>query len=185
MQVEIQKTSIEGLVEIFPRFFEDERGLFFESYNLKTFEAYGLPTNFVQDNQSFSHRGVLRGLHFQVAPFAQGKLVRVVRGRVLDVAVDLRPESATFGKYEVFELDGVRHNMAYIPEGFAHGFVALEDSIFSYKCTNLYDKASERGIRWDDEQLNIDWGIANPIVSAKDQILPSMRTFFETEGAGN
>lgn len=181
MQVEIRKTSIEGLVEIFPRYFEDERGLFFESYNLMTFESEGLPTNFVQDNQSFSHKGVLRGLHFQIAPYAQGKLVRVVTGRVLDVAVDLRPESPTFGKHEVFELDGKRHNMAYIPEGFAHGFAALEDSIFSYKCTNLYDKASERGIRWDDEQLNIDWGVSNPIVSAKDQILPTLKEFLKEE----
>ena len=182
MQVEIRKTSIEGLVEIFPKYFEDDRGLFFESYNLKTFESLGLPTNFVQDNQSFSHKGVVRGLHFQVAPYAQGKLVRVISGRVLDVAVDLRPDSKTFLQYEVFELDGKRHNMAYIPEGFAHGFAAIEDSIFSYKCTNLYDKASERGIRWDDEQLNIDWGVANPIVSEKDKLLPTLKVYLESEG---
>lgn len=179
MQVEIRKTSIEGLVEIFPRFFKDERGLFLESYNLKTFETYGLPTHFVQDNQSFSHKGVLRGLHFQAAPFAQGKLVRVVQGKVLDVAVDLRPESPTFGRHEVFELDSTRHNMAYIPEGFAHGFVALEDSIFSYKCTNLYDKASERGILWNDQQLGIDWRITDPLVSEKDAILPTFKAYFD------
>ncbi|GAA4441630.1 dTDP-4-dehydrorhamnose 3,5-epimerase [Ravibacter arvi] len=179
MQVEIRKTSIDGLVEIFPRYFEDERGLFFESYNINSFERHGLPTNFVQDNQSFSHKGVLRGLHFQVAPFEQGKLVRVIQGRVLDVAVDIRRESPTFGQYELFELDGVRHNMAYIPGGFAHGFLALEDSIFSYKCTNVYDKASERGIRWNDEALGINWGISNPIVSEKDQVLPTFREYFE------
>jgi len=184
MQVEIRKTSIEGLVEIFPKFFRDERGLFFESYNINTFQALGLPTNFVQDNQSFSHKGVLRGLHFQTGPFAQGKLVRVVKGLVLDVAVDIRPESPTFGKYEVFELDGERHNMAYIPEGFAHGFVALEDSIFTYKCTNVYDKASEGGILWNDPQLEIEWGISDPIVSEKDQVLPTFREYFEARSIG-
>ena len=136
--MQIRETSIAGLVELIPRIFEDERGAFFESYNEEAFQKAGLPTGFVQDNQSFSIKGVLRGLHYQTAPFAQGKLVRVIVGRVLDVAVDLRPESPTFGQYELFELDAKRNNMAYIPEGFAHGFAALEDSVFSYKCTNLY-----------------------------------------------
>jgi dTDP-4-dehydrorhamnose 3,5-epimerase len=176
--MQVRNTSIEGLVEIFPRVFEDERGFFFESYNEEVFKNAGLPTNFVQDNQSFSVKGVLRGLHFQKAPYAQGKLVRVISGRVLDVAVDLRPDSPTFGKYEVFDLQASLNNMAYVPEGFAHGFVALEDSVFSYKCTNLYHKASESGIIWNDPDLNIDWGVAAPIVSEKDIVLPTFKTEF-------
>jgi len=176
--MQIRETSLPGLVEIFPRVFEDERGAFFESYNQDIFASLGLPTNFCHDNQSFSTKGVLRGLHFQNAPFAQGKLVRVISGKVLDIAVDIRPDSPTFGRYESFLLDAKKNNMAYIPEGFAHGFVALEDSIFSYKCTNLYHKASESGIIWNDPDLNIDWGISDPLVSAKDQQLASFRSLF-------
>ncbi len=179
--MQIRKTSIEGLVEIFPRVFDDERGAFFESYNEEAFQKNGLPTNFVQDNQSFSVKGVLRGLHFQNAPFAQGKLVRVIVGRVIDVAVDIRPESPTFGRYELFELSAEKNNMAYIPEGFAHGFAAVEDSIFSYKCTNLYNKACESGIIWNDPTLNIDWGVANPIISEKDLQLPTFKSLFSNQ----
>lgn len=179
--MQIRETSIAGLVELIPRIFEDERGAFFESYNEEAFQKAGLPTNFVQDNQSFSVKGVLRGLHYQNPPFAQGKLVRVIMGRVIDVAVDLRPESPTFGQYELFELDAKQNNMAYIPEGFAHGFAALEDSIFSYKCTNLYSKACEAGIIWNDASLNINWGIADPIVSGKDKDLPTFRALFEKQ----
>jgi dTDP-4-dehydrorhamnose 3,5-epimerase len=179
--MQIRETSIAGLVEIFPRVFEDDRGMFFESYNEALFKSLGLPTNFVQDNQSFSKKGVVRGLHFQNAPFAQGKLVRVISGKVLDVAVDIRPESPTFGKYELFLLRSDINNMAYVPEGFAHGFVALEDSVFSYKCTNLYSKESESGILWNDPDLGIDWGIDNPIVSEKDLILPTFRSLFEKQ----
>jgi dTDP-4-dehydrorhamnose 3,5-epimerase len=179
--MQIRKTSIEGLVEIFPRIFEDERGAFFESYNEEAFQRNGLPTNFVQDNQSFSVKGVLRGLHFQNAPFAQGKLVRVIVGRVIDVAVDIRPESPTFGHYELFELSAEKNNMAYIPEGFAHGFAAVEDSVFSYKCTNLYNKACESGIIWNDPTLNIDWGVSNPIVSDKDQQLSTFHALFSNQ----
>ncbi|MBE9460363.1 dTDP-4-dehydrorhamnose 3,5-epimerase [Dyadobacter subterraneus] len=177
--MQIRETSIAGLVEIFPRVFQDDRGFFFESYNEELFKKLGLPTNFVQDNQSFSIKGVVRGLHFQNAPFAQGKLVRVISGRVLDVAVDIRPESPTFGKHEVFELRSDTNNMAYVPEGFAHGFVALEDSVFSYKCTNVYNKAAESGLLWNDPDLGIDWGVENPIVSEKDIILPTFKTLFE------
>ncbi|MCF2442468.1 dTDP-4-dehydrorhamnose 3,5-epimerase [Dyadobacter sp. CY345] len=177
--MQIRETSIAGLVEIFPRVFQDDRGFFFESYNEEVFEKLGLPTNFVQDNQSFSIKGVVRGLHFQNAPFAQGKLVRVISGRVLDVAVDIRPDSPTFGKHEVFELRSDTNNMAYIPEGFAHGFVALEDSVFSYKCTNVYNKGAESGLLWNDPELGIDWGVTNPIVSEKDVILPTFKTLFE------
>ncbi|TDB68144.1 dTDP-4-dehydrorhamnose 3,5-epimerase [Arundinibacter roseus] len=179
--MQIRETSIKGLVEIFPRVFEDERGAFFESFNKDAFEKAGLPVHFVQDNQSFSTKGVLRGLHFQNAPFAQGKLVRVIVGRVLDVAVDIRPDSPTFGTYEIFELDAVRNNMAYIPEGFAHGFAALEDSVFSYKCTNVYNKAAESGIIWNDPELAIDWGIENPIVSEKDWQLESFKALFSKQ----
>ena len=179
--MQIRETSIAGLVEIFPRVFQDDRGFFFESYNEELFKKLGLPTNFVQDNQSFSIKGVVRGLHFQNAPFAQGKLVRVISGRVLDVAVDIRPESPTFGKHEVFELRSDTNNMAYVPEGFAHGFVALEDSVFSYKCTNVYNKAAESGLLWNDPDLGIDWGVENPIVSEKDIILPTFKALFEKQ----
>lgn len=176
--MQIRETSIAGLVELTPRVFNDERGMFFESYNEQIFKQLGLPTNFVQDNQSFSIKGVVRGLHFQKAPFAQGKLVRVISGKVLDVAVDIRPDSPTFGKHEIFELSSEKNNIAYVPEGFAHGFVALEDSIFSYKCTNIYNKESESGILWNDADLNINWGVENPIVSEKDAILPTFKAIF-------
>jgi dTDP-4-dehydrorhamnose 3,5-epimerase len=175
--MQFKATSLAGLTEIYPAIFEDERGLFFETYNQRLFAANGIPAEFVQDNQSWSRRGVLRGLHLQHAPYAQGKLVRCVSGRVLDVAVDIRPDSPTFGRWEAVELDAQRGNMLYLPEGFAHGFVALEDAVFAYKCTNFYHKASEAGIRWDDPELAIDWGIQNPIVSAKDQVLPSFAEF--------
>lgn len=176
--MQVRKTSIEGLIELIPRVFEDERGCFFESYNKPLFTSLGLPMEFVQDNQSFSVKGVLRGLHFQNEPYAQGKLVRVITGQVLDVAVDLREDSPTFGQVETFLLDARLNNMAWIPPGFGHGFVALEDSIFSYKCTNVYHKTAEAGLIWNDSDLHIDWGINDPIVSDKDQILPSLRTLF-------
>jgi dTDP-4-dehydrorhamnose 3,5-epimerase len=176
--MEFKKTSIEGLIEIYPRIFGDARGHFFESYRQEIFAKNGIPFEFVQDNQSFSSAGVLRGLHFQNSPFAQGKLVRVITGKVIDVAVDIRPNSPTFGKYQSFILDATLQNMVYIPEGFAHGFAALEDSIFSYKCTNNYNKASESGIIWNDSDLNIDWGIAEPNVSEKDIELPTFKQLF-------
>ena len=170
--MQVIKKSLQGLIEIIPTVYKDERGYFFETYNQQVFETHGLPTHFVQDNQSFSKKGVVRGLHFQREPFAQGKLVRVVMGRVIDSAVDIRPDSPTFGQYEAVELDAERGNLFYLPEGFAHGFVALEDSIFFYKCTNLYNKASEGGIIWDDPTIKIDWQISSPIVSEKDLLLP-------------
>lgn len=176
--MEFRKTSIEGLIEIYPRIFGDARGHFFESYRQDIFAQNGIPFQFVQDNQSFSTAGVLRGLHFQKAPFSQGKLVRVVTGKVIDVAVDIRPNSPTFGKHQKFILDASLQNMVYIPEGFAHGFAALEDSIFSYKCTNNYNKASEGGIIWNDPDLNIDWGIKNPNVSEKDLELTTFKDLF-------
>ena len=176
--MQVRQTAISGLIELIPRVFTDERGHFFESYNKPLFTSLGLPFDFVQDNQSFSTKGVLRGLHFQNEPFAQGKLVRVIRGQVLDVAVDIRPESPTFGQYESFLLTAELANMAWIPAGFAHGFVALEDSIFSYKCTDVYNKQAEGGIHWNDPDLNIDWGITHPNVSDKDEVLPSFRALF-------
>jgi dTDP-4-dehydrorhamnose 3,5-epimerase len=169
--MEFRESYIKDLFEITPKVFGDERGYFLESYNEKAFKDHGITAKFVQDNQSFSVKGVLRGLHFQRPPFAQGKLVRVISGKVLDVAVDLRKDSPTFGKYDSFILDAKKANMVYVPEGFAHGFAALEDCIFAYKCTNLYNKESEGGINWADPSLNIDWGVRNPIVSEKDQVL--------------
>jgi dTDP-4-dehydrorhamnose 3,5-epimerase len=175
--MQIKKTFIDGLFEIQPAIFEDERGFFFESYHFQRLTPYLKTTNFVQDNQSFSRKGVLRGLHFQNPPYAQGKLVRVITGRALDVAVDLRKNSATFGQSYQVILDSSLQNMLYIPEGFAHGFLALEDATFFYKCTNYYHKDSESGIVWNDKKLNIDWGITDPIVSSKDQILLTFDEF--------
>ena len=178
--MEFRETPIKGLIEILPRVFEDERGLFFESFHEKNLRENGVDAKFVQDNQSFSTKGVLRGLHLQKAPYAQGKLVRVISGKVLDVAVDLREGSPTFGEHFKVVLDGQRNNMLYIPEGFAHGFVAIEDSVFFYKCTNYYHKASESGIVWNDPMLNINWDVEAPIVSSKDQELADFETFKAT-----
>lgn len=169
--MEIKALKIQGLVELTPRLFKDDRGYFFESYNKKTFHNFGLDLNFVQDNQSYSSQGVVRGLHFQKSPFGQGKLVRVLKGKILDVAVDIRKNSPTFGQYESIILDSERCNMLWIPEGFAHGFSALEESMVMYKCTNIYDKASESGIIWNDPNIAIDWQVANPNVSDKDKEL--------------
>lgn len=175
--MEFKPHRIKGIVEIFPRVFNDDRGYFFESYQYESFKNNGIPEVFVQDNQSFSTKGVLRGLHLQLDPFAQGKLVRVISGKVLDVAVDVRPGSETLGQYATFILSAEQQNMAYIPPGFAHGFAALEDAVFSYKCTNYYDKASESGIIWNDASLGIDWQLDNPNVSAKDEELPTLEEF--------
>jgi dTDP-4-dehydrorhamnose 3,5-epimerase len=168
--MEFKKTKIEGLVIIEPRVFSDERGYFYESYNKDSFKNNGLDLQFVQDNQSLSQKGVLRGLHFQAPPFEQGKLVRVIQGSVLDVAVDIRPNSPTYGQYESVLLSGENKTQFWIPPGFAHGFVTLEDNtIFCYKCTGPYSKVSEGALLWNDSQLNIDWGIDQPLVSEKDQ----------------
>ncbi len=172
-------THIDGLLEISPRIFHDERGLFFESYKQELFARHGIPFEFVQDNQSFSRKGVVRGLHFQKEPFAQGKLVRVITGKVLDVVVDIRPGSSTFGQHRKFILDSDLGNMVYVPAGFAHGFAALEDSIFLYKCTHAYKPEAESGIVWNDPQLNIDWEITHPVVSHKDQLLPLFGNILE------
>lgn len=170
-------TKLAGVIEITPRIFEDERGYFFESYNINLFREHGIQEDFLQDNQSFSRKGVVRGLHFQREPFAQGKLVRVIRGAVLDVVVDIRPDSPTFGQYESFLLTEENRKMVYLPAGFAHGFSTLEDAIFSYKCTNVYHKSSEGGILYNDSLLGIDWQVADPVVSGKDLELPDFTAF--------
>ncbi|MCY7349153.1 MAG: dTDP-4-dehydrorhamnose 3,5-epimerase [Cytophagaceae bacterium] len=173
--MQFKTTTLAGLTEVLPTIFEDERGIFLETYNQQAFEENGLLFDFVQDNHSWSRKGVLRGLHCQHPPYAQGKLVRCISGKVIDVAVDIRPDSATFGQHETFLLDSLQGNMVYVPEGFAHGFVALEDAIFAYKCTNFYHKSSESGILWNDPDLAIDWNVAKPIVSEKDLKLPSFK----------
>ena len=167
-----EQTPLEGLIRLRPKVFTDERGRFVVPYDQKLFwELTGVRNDFVQDNESRSHKGVLRGLHFQLPPSAQGKLVHVARGSVLDVCVDLRPESSTFGQHFKLKLDAETKELLWVPPGFAHGFVALEEnSVFAYKCTAFYDPASERCIRWDDRDLAIDWEVENPIVSAKDMV---------------
>ena len=176
--MEIIKTPLEGLLVIKPDVFEDERGYFFESFNRDKFLQSGLKPDFVQDNESRSKKCVLRGLHFQAPPFAQGKLVRVMRGAVMDVAVDIRKNSPTYGKWDSIVLTGSNKLMYWIPAGFAHGFVTLEDdTIFFYKCTNVYNKSSEGSILWCDETLKINWGVDQPIVSEKDRVSPRFRDF--------
>ncbi len=168
------KTEIEGLLIIEPKVFEDERGHFFESWNKQVFAKQGLDWDFVQDNQSCSVKNVLRGLHFQNPPYEQGKLLRVVSGSVMDVAVDLRKKSNTYGKHFKIILNSGEKKLFWIPPGFAHGFLTLEDNtIFLYKCTKRYDKDSERSIIWNDPELNIDWGVSSPIVSPKDAKAPA------------
>lgn len=167
----VEKCAIEGLLLIKPSVYEDERGYFFESFNQKQFNsATGLNTQFVQDNESASQKDVLRGLHFQNPPHAQAKLVRVVRGAVRDVAVDLRKNSPTFGRYCSVLLTAENKHQFYIPEGFAHGFLSLEDgTVFSYKCSAYYNKESEQSLLWNDPDINIEWGINHPILSEKDE----------------
>ena len=172
--MQVKETGIEGLVEIIPAIYKDDRGWFYEFFHKNTFQSHRVPTNFVQENTSFSKKGVIRGLHFQQSPHAQGKLVTVLSGQVLDVVVDLRKNSKTFGEVYYCTLDSERRNMLMVPEGFAHGFAALEDSLFYYKCTNFYNKPAESGLVWNDAQLKIKWPFENPIVSEKDQVLPTM-----------
>jgi dTDP-4-dehydrorhamnose 3,5-epimerase len=164
--------DLPGIIECIPTKFHDDRGHFYESYNQTRFAANGITENFVQDNYSYSTAGVIRGLHFQKEPHGQGKLVRCMTGKVMDVVVDLRKSSPTFGQHGTYILDAEIGNMLYVPIGFAHGFVALTDAIFVYKCTDFWNKEAESGLRWNDPTLNIAWGVENPVVSDKDQILP-------------
>lgn len=173
--MEIIETGFEGLKIIKPQVFGDSRGFFVETYNEKRYRDAGIDYLFVQDNMSSSTRGVVRGLHFQRPPFTQAKLVQVIEGRVLDVVVDLRVGSATFGRWYSVDLTGENHWQFLIPRGFAHGFAVLSDTaLFSYKCDNLYNPQSEGGIRFDDPDLNIDWGIdlADANTSDKDKNHP-------------
>jgi len=170
--MQVSHLDIDGLMVFEPRVFGDERGAFFESFNLTRFrEATGLEVDFVQDNQSISHANVLRGLHFQLAPHAQGKLVRVARGAAWDVAVDIRAGSPTYGKWAAVELTAENRKQFWIPAGFAHGFLALEhDTHFLYKTTAYWHAQSERTIRWDDPALAIAWPVqGDPVISAKDR----------------
>jgi len=174
----IEKNHIEGLLIIKPDVFEDDRGYFFESYNEEKFRKLGVDVKFLQDNESKSAKGVLRGLHFQVPPYEQGKLVRVIRGAVLDVAVDLRKSSPTYGKWAAIELSEKNKLMYWIPAGFAHGFLTLEENTtFFYKCTQVYHKESERGIAWNDVDLKIEWRNSHPVVSDKDKAAGTFRDF--------
>lgn len=172
-------TDIKDVFIIEPRVFQDERGLFFESFQQETFnDLIGRKLTFVQENESISKKGVIRGLHFQNPPHAQGKLVRVIKGSVLDVAVDIRKDSITYGKSISVVLTSENRRQLWIPEGFAHGFVALEeDTIFQYKCTNYYNKASEDALLWNDSTLAIDWKIDQPILSPKDEIATTFDQF--------
>jgi dTDP-4-dehydrorhamnose 3,5-epimerase len=172
----IEETFIKDLVVVEPTVFGDERGYFFESYSKTKFEDLGIHIEFVQDNQSFSKRGTLRGLHYQNPPFAQTKLVRVLEGEIIDVAVDIRKDSSTYGKVFSVLLSAENKKQLLVPQGFAHGFsVISETASVMYKCDQFYNKASEGGIRYDDETLNIDWrmDLADAIVSEKDLILPN------------
>lgn len=166
----ITETKIPGLLIIEPKVFGDERGFFVETYNEPRYKESGIAGDFVQDNLSQSKKGVLRGLHYQAPPFAQGKLVSVIKGAVLDVAVDIREDSPTFGQYVAVELTGENKKQFWIPEGFAHGFLTLEDdTLFAYKCTNVYSPEHDRGVKYNDPAIGIEWPeIGEFIVSDKD-----------------
>lgn len=172
-------TSLDGPILLEPDVHADERGFFVETYRVERYRAIGIDATFVQDNHSRSQRGTLRGLHFQSHP-GQAKLVRCARGAIRDVIVDIRPGSATFGRHEAFDLDDVRHRQVYVPVGFAHGFVVLNDTAdVTYKVSTPYDPSTEAGIAWDDPDLAIDWATADPIVSDRDRMLPRLAELTE------
>lgn len=176
--MEATETLIKGLLLIQPKVFQDDRGYFYEPYNKKVFAGIGINDEFMQDNQSLSQKGVVRGLHFQKPPHAQSKLIRVLQGSVWDVAVDIRKNSPTYGQYYGVELSEKNKTILYIPEGFAHGFVTLEDNtIFLYKCSRFYNKESEDSIFWNDPDIKIPWNISNPILSEKDKNATLLRNF--------
>lgn len=180
--MKVTKTNLEGCLIIEPKIFDDGRGSFFESFNQKIFEEKtGLKTRFIQDNQSISQRGVLRGLHMQKGAFSQAKLVRVIKGKVLDVAVDVRKNSPTFGEHFSIELSDKNNKQLFVPRGFLHGFSVLEDdTIFSYKCDNYYNKDSESGVLYNDPKLNIDWKLKEEeiVLSEKDKYLKLFKDIF-------
>lgn len=176
--MQVIETALPGVVIIEPRVFGDSRGYFFESFSQREFDSLVRPIRFVQDNESRSCKGVVRGLHFQKGASSQSKLLRVVSGTVLDVAVDVRVGSPTFGKHIAVELSGDNHRQLFIPRGFAHGFSVLSDDVvFQYKCDNFYDPSSEGAIAWDDPDLGIDWGVdpSEAILSPKDSAHPRLR----------
>lgn len=177
--MKVERTALDGVLIITPDVFADERGSFMELFHEKRYqEILGLSADehFVQDNFSISKKGTLRGLHYQAPPMAQGKLVSVLKGRVLDVAVDIRFGSPTYGQYVAVELSGDNHRQLWIPRGFAHGFVVLEDdTYFTYKCTNVYSKEHDRGVLWDDPAIGINWNVEHPIISEKDQKHPLLK----------
>ncbi len=176
--MEIIKTDIPDLLVIKPQIFSDPRGYFFESYTAKKYKEAGIPVNFIQDNISKSSYGVIRGLHYQLAPYSQSKFIQVLEGKILDVAVDLRKNSPTFGKHYAIELSSETKEQFFIPQGFAHGFSVLsETAVVMYKCDNYYSQEAERGIAYNDTTLNIDWKIPadKAIISTKDSILPSFK----------
>lgn len=176
--MEIIQEPIPGLLVLKPKVYADSRGHFFESYREDFFSNAGLNYKFVQDNQSLSNKGIVRGLHFQKEPHAQGKLVRVVAGSVIDVAVDIRKSSPTYGKWFSIELNAVNFLCLFIPPGFAHGFATLQDeTIFQYKCTDYYHPESEGGVLWNSPSLGIDWGFTDPILSEKDKKHPEFSEF--------
>ena len=176
--MQVIPTKINGLFIIQPKVFEDARGYFFESYNKDIFQKVGIKDEFLQDNQSLSQKGVLRGLHFQNPPHAQSKLVRVITGSVLDVAVDIRKNSPSYGQHVTEVLSEKNKTMMFIPEGFAHGFLVLEDNtVFSYKCSRVYNKESEDAVFWNDPDIGIDWKIKNPVLSEKDRISKRFKDF--------
>jgi dTDP-4-dehydrorhamnose 3,5-epimerase len=176
--MKIKETGFSGLLLVLPDVLNDERGYFFESFHKEKFRELGLPTEFLQDNQSLSHKNVLRGLHFQNPPFDQGKLVRVVSGSLLDVVVDIRKKSPTYGRSFSIELNAKEPVMLWIPPGFAHGFLALENNtILNYKCSKVYNHQSESGLYYNDKDLNISWNCSSPIVSEKDKLLTSFKDF--------
>lgn len=172
----IIETPIKDLLVLEPKIWKDSRGYFYESFSQRVFDQAGVSVTFVQDNQSFSQKGTLRGLHAQANPFAQGKLVRVIQGSVVDVAVDIRKNSPTYGQHFAVELSGENHKQLWVPPGFLHGFLTLEnDTIFTYKVTNYYDKDSEIGVMWNDKDLNINWSAyldeSEFLLSDKDLVL--------------
>lgn len=176
MPFKFTQCEINGLVVVEPKVFNDERGFFLESYKKTEFAENGIDVVFCQDNHSVSSKGVLRGLHFQRAPFAQAKLVRVVKGRVWDVAVDIRKNSPTFKRWIGVELSEENRRMFYIPEGFAHGFIALTDDVhLLYKCSNEYSPTHDAGIIWNDPEIAVQWPIDEPVLSEKDNVLPYLK----------
>ena len=174
-----KKGEIEGLWTIEPTLFGDERGYFFESFREDKFKKEtGVSVNFVQDNESLSGKGILRGLHLQKPPFGQAKLVRVIQGSVIDVAVDVRKDSPSYGKYQLIKLSAENKRQFFVPEGFAHGFLTLEDNtIFQYKCSNYYNPKLETGILWNDADLNIEWPTKEVVISEKDNYLSNFKSF--------